>query len=293
MRVIFVTVTVSVLFLLIPAVEAVNDRALFWQVRSDNAMVYLLGSIHYADESFYPLREEIERSFHSSDHLVVEINIDAEKARRYRELVQQKGSYKGDKTIRDEISGETYRQLEYRLNHLGMPMDMVHKQKPGVLVLTLTAVQVMKMGFMPELGIDAYFIHSALNTGKNIIELETVEEQLDVFLNITDGDLLLREALFSLREAEMLMMDMIFCWKRGDEVCLESILFEDALTSYPSFVSIYDILFFRRNEDMASDIKSFLDSKGTYFVVIGAGHFVGDKGIPKLLKQAGYEVRRL
>jgi len=280
-------------FLSAAPAHAFNDRGLFWQVQSDSATVYLLGSIHYADESFYPLRNEIERAFFNSDHLVVEINIDETKALRYRELVREKGSYRGDKTIRDEISNETYRQLEYRLNRLGLPVDMVHKQKPGVMVLTLTAVQVMKMGFMPDLGIDAYFIRGAANANKNIIELETVDEQLDVFLNITDGDLLLREALFSMHEAETMMMDMIFCWKRGDEACLEGVLFEDALNNYPSFVSIYDILFFRRNEDMANDIKSFLGSDGTYFVVIGAGHLVGDKGIPSLLEKAGYEVRRM
>jgi uncharacterized protein YbaP (TraB family) len=280
-------------FLSATSAHAFNDRALFWQVQSDSATVYLLGSIHYADESFYPLRPEIERAFFNSDHLVVEINIDETKALRYRELIREKGSYQGDRTIRDEISDETYRQLEYRLNRLGLPVDMVHKQKPGVMVLTLTAVQVMKMGFMPDLGIDAYFIRGAANANKNIIELETVDEQLDVFLNITDGDLLLREALVSMHEAETMMMDMIFCWKRGDEACLESVLFDDALSSYPSFVSIYDILFFRRNEDMANDIKSFLGSDGTYFVVIGAGHLVGEKGIPSLLKKAGYQVRRM
>ena len=285
--------TLFVIFLSATSAHAFNDRALFWQVQSDSATVYLLGSIHYADESFYPLRAEIEKAFFDSDHLVVEINIDEAKAMRYRELIREKGSYQDDKTIRDEISYETYRQLEYRLDRLGLPVDMVHKQKPGVMVLTLTAVQVMKMGFMPDLGIDAYFLRGAANANKNIIELETVDEQLDVFLNITDGDLLLREALVSMHEAEAMMLDMIFCWKRGDEACLEGVLFEDALSNYPSFVSIYDILFFRRNEDMANDIKSFLGSDGTYFVVIGAGHLVGDKGIPSLLKNAGYQVRRL
>jgi uncharacterized protein YbaP (TraB family) len=284
---------IPLLLVVVTAVQASNDRALFWQVQSDNATVYLLGSIHYADESFYPLRREIERAFYSSDHLVVEINIDAAKAKRYRNLIQQKGSYKGDATIRDEISAETYRQLEYRLRRLGIPMDMIHQQKPGILVLTLTAVQVLKMGFLPEMGIDAYLLRKASRSGKNIIELETVDEQIEVFLNITDGDLLLREALLSLEDAEMQMMDMMYCWRRGDEDCLEAILFEDALTSYPSFVSIYDILFYRRNEDMVKDISTFLESTGTYFVVVGAGHLVGEKGIPGLLKKAGYDVRRL
>jgi uncharacterized protein YbaP (TraB family) len=281
------------LFLVVNAAYASNDRALFWQVQSDDAIVYLLGSIHFADESFYPLRKEIEEAFYLSDHLVVEINIDDEKAKRYRDLIKEKGSYKDNTTIRDEITYQTYRKLESVLRRFGMPMEMVDKQKPGILVLTLTSVQVMKMGFMPEMGIDAYLLRNASRTGKNIIELETVEEQIDIFLNISDGDLLLREALFSLDEADRQMMDMMFCWKTGDEACIESILFEDALTNYPSFVSIYDILFFRRNEDMANDIRTFLDSKGTYFVVVGAGHLVGDKGIPDLLRNAGYQVKRL
>ncbi len=283
----------SMLLAVLASAQASNDKALFWRVQSEKATVYLLGSIHYADESFYPLRRDIERAFHSSEHLVVEINIDEEKAKRYRELIQQKGSYKGDVSIRDHVSEATFRQLQLRLEHLGIPLEMVHKQKPGILVLTLTAVQVMKLGFLPEMGTDAYFLQKASRIGKPIIELETVEEQIDIFLNITDGDLLLREALFSLHEAEMQMMDMVFCWKRGDEACIESILFEDALTSYPSFVSIYDILFFRRNEELADDINSFLQSEGTYFVVIGAGHLVGEKGIPNLLRKAGYEVKRL
>ena len=276
-----------------PESKAVKDRAPFWLVESGSAQVYLLGSIHYADQSFYPMRAEIEKAFDAADHLVVEINIDEAKAQKYRELVQQQGSYKGEKTIRDAISEETFRQLEFHLRRLGMPLEMVQKQKPGMLVLTLTAVQVMKMGFMPEMGIDAYFLKQALAANKNIIELETIEDQMDIFLNITDADLLLRETLYSMDEAEILMMDMMVCWKRGDVACLERILFEDALNTYPAFASIYDTLFFKRNQDMAIEIKAFLKSKGTYFVVIGAGHLVGEKGIPKLLTNAGYEVNRM
>jgi len=288
-----ILLVISLFFLFTTSARAINDRTFFWQVQSERAKVYLLGSIHYADESFYPLRREIEQAFYSSDHLVVEINIDADKAQIYRELVQQKGSYQGDATIRDDISEETYRQLQDRLRRLGLPLDMVHKQKPGILVLTLTAAQVMRMGFMPELGIDAYLLKRAVGNKKNIIELETVDDQVDIFLNITDGDLFLRETLHSLDEAEKLMMDMTYCWKRGDEACLEKILFEDAVSRYPSFMRIYDSLFFKRNENMANDIKGFLDGKGTYFVVIGAGHLIGDKGIPELLRNAGFNVRRL
>ena len=39
---------------------------------------------------------------------------------------------------------------------------------------------------------------------------------------------------------------------------------------------------------MASKIEGYLKTKETYFVVVGAGHLVGDKGIIKMLKERGY-----
>ena len=48
--------------------HAENDKAFFWQVTSGQdtsnmTTVYLMGSIHFADKSFYPLRPEIEQAF--------------------------------------------------------------------------------------------------------------------------------------------------------------------------------------------------------------------------------------
>ncbi len=284
----FILITVA----FTPASYARNDRALFWQVDTGGAKVYLLGSIHFADPGFYPLRQDIEQAFNYSDHLVVEINLDEDKAERYQELVRTRGTYPGNETIRQAISEQTYAQLQHELRRLGVPIEMVHKLKPGMLVLTLTAMQVIKMGYMPELGIDQYFLNKASGY-KNIIELETVEQQLDLFLNITDAELLLQETLHSMNEADKLMFDMVRCWKDGDEPCIEKLLFEDALVQYPAFTKIYDSLFYQRNENMVKKIKSFIKDEHSYFIIVGAGHLVGEEGIPALLRKAGYKVTRL
>ena len=44
---------------------------------------------------------------------------------------------------------------------------------------------------------------------------------------------------------------------------------------------------------MADEIESFLDTGYSYFVVVGAGHLVGNKGIVELLKSRGYSVAQL
>lgn len=292
MKIIHSFTTAVLLFTVFGSSNAAEDRAFFWRAGSDTATVYLLGSIHYADRSFYPLRSSIEDAFDRAGHLVVEIDVDAVGAKQYQNLLSEKGMYAGDETIRDHLSSETWQQLQQQLFRLGMPIQLVEKQKPGVMVLTLTALQVMKMGYFPEMGIDRYFLKQA-GPHKDVISLETIEQQLDVFLDIQDGDLLLQEALYSLDEADSMMMDMVRFWKRGDERGLQKLLFDDALREYPEFTRIYDRLFYRRNERMVEKIQQFLNGQGSYFVVVGAGHLVGDKGIINTLKQAGYAVERL
>ena len=283
---------VSFYLLATPFSYAENDRAFFWQVESESATVYLLGSIHYADPGFYPLRPAIERAFEASDNLVVEIAIDEAMAHAYQNLLNEKGTYAGKETIQQHVSAETYQSLLHHLELLGLPLEYVNHQKPGIIVLTLTSVQLLKMGFMPEMGIDLYFLKRARDN-KDIIELETIEQQMDVFLSIPNGDLLLRETLHSLDQADQLMSDIVRSWKHGDMALLEKILFEDTMSQYPSYEEIYDRLFYERNENMSQRIRDLLQKEGTYFVVIGAGHFVGEKGILRMLEDYGYDVKRL
>lgn len=271
-------------------VLAENDRAFFWQVTSKQATVHLMGSIHFADKSFYPLRPEIEVAFQRSDALVVELNITTTDDRAYNQLLAQRGMYENGGTIKDVLSEETWRQLRQRLRYLNVSYDAVKHYKPGVMVLTLSAIQVMQMGFDPELGIDAYFLSKAGQ--KKIIELESLQQQLNLFLDIPNGELLLKESLYSLDEADIMMAEMVRYWKSGDEKKMEKLLFEDALNDYPAFSEIYDQLFYDRNASMTQKIEAMLKQPGRYFVVVGSGHLVGDRGIVSALRQRGYGVER-
>lgn len=270
--------------------RAENDRAFFWQVTSAQASVYLMGSIHFADKSFYPLRPAIEQAFQRSDALVVELDITKTDERLYNRLLAQHGMYKNGGTIKDALSEETWLQLRQRLRHLNVPYDSVKNYKPGVMVLTLSALQVMRMGFDPALGIDVYFLGKAGQ--KKIIELESLEQQLNLFLNIPNGELLLKESLYSLDEAELLMAEMVGYWKDGDEKKMNQLLFEDALDDYPAFSEVYDKLFYERNASMTQKIEAMLKQPGRYFLVVGSGHLIGDKGIVNALRERGYGVER-
>lgn len=278
-------------FFLIAGSVASEDKAFFWKVESDTAVVYLFGSIHFADKSFYPLRNEIEHAFRNSDTLVVELDAESVSAEQYQHLVTVKGSYTGKETVADHISRETYQKLGKYLARMGVPIQAVEKQRPGMLALTITTLEVMRLGLDPELGIDLYFLKKARGK-KKIVELETLEEQFAIFLDFPDGDLLLQETFHSMDDSDDVAEKMISFWKKGDEKKMNALLYEDTIRDYPVFASIYESLFYTRNVKMANAIKNYLKQTGRYFVVVGAGHLIGEKGVVHLLENAGFTVKR-
>lgn len=284
-------------------VHAAQDRAFFWKVTPDQSSsaqstastVYLMGSIHFADQSFYPLRVEITEAFQASRFLAIELDVNKIDHTAYERILEERGMFSDGGTIKDVISEETWRQLRQRLKRLGVDYEAVKAYRPGVMVLTLSAIQVMQLGFDPKLGIDVHFLDQASSQSgpKKIIELETLEQQMDLFLDIPDGDLLLQESLYSLDESELMMSDMVRYWKQGDEAQMSRMLFDDALEDYPAFADIYDSLFYDRNDAMRARVEDMLEeAQGPYFVVVGTGHLIGEKGIVEGLRNSGYRVER-
>ena len=56
---------------------------------------------------------------------------------------------------------------------------------------------------------------------------------------------------------------------------------------------VYRKLFTARNRKMAEKIEVYMTSGKSHFVVVGAGHVVGDDGIIALLRGKGIEVSQL
>ncbi len=271
---------------------ASEDRAMFWCVDSGQAAVYLLGSIHFADAGFYPLRAEIEQAFAASETLVVEVDMDSpESSARMQHFMQQEAQYAGDETLRDNLSEKTYNQLQAYLKNLGISPALVEKQKPGVVVLMLAAIQAEQAGLKPELGIDQHFLNKVED--KKLLALETMDEQLNLFLNIEDADLLFQDLFHNQEMLESEMKNLISAWKQGDEDLMHELLFEDILNENAAIIALYKKLYFQRNIKMVASIKNYLKQEGGYFVIVGAGHLIGDKGIVQLLQNAGYRVNRL
>jgi len=101
--------------------------------------------------------------------------------------------------------------------------------------------------------------------------------------------------LYTLKDLQTLVADtdsIVSAWKSGDAKRMESIIREGSFGD-DQFYPIYDKLIIQRNKSMTSKIESFLKTRGTYFVIVGAAHLLGEKGVIQLLKKKGYTVEQM
>jgi uncharacterized protein YbaP (TraB family) len=270
------------------AQNTVFAKSFLWQIQSPTTTVYLLGSIHFATPEIYPLDNTIESAFDRSSVLVVELDdsqIDQDTIRQY---IVDNGIYPENDTIKNHIDKDTMQTLENYLNQYRMPVQGFVNMKPGFLAMTLTVAHIVRLGYLPQYGIDKYFLNKAQN--KKILQLETAEQQLSLFFEIPKEELFLKHTLNQLQSLDGEIDDIVNAWRRGDVAALERFLLDDPMHEYPELELVYDSMYTQRNIRMAAHIEKFLKDKEPYFVVVGAGHLVGQQGIVTLLSGKGYKI---
>jgi uncharacterized protein YbaP (TraB family) len=267
-------------------------KTFLWKIQSKTSTVYLLGSIHYLKKEMYPLDKKIENAFEKSDHLVVEANInDTEKVDTQK--LTDSAFYLEDDTFEKHVSLQTYDLVKKELERLGVPLELMGKQKPWFLALTLASLEIVKLGFDPNYGIDRYFLSKAEGK-KKILELESFDYQINLFSKLTEREqeLLLLYMLNDIKVVEQELNKLVQAWTSGDTKGVESIITR-SLEEDKGLSPIYEKLIYERNRSMASKIEDCLKTGESYFIIVGAGHLVGKRGIIEILKGKGFLVEQM
>ena len=124
-----------ILLFLIPQLQGFSGekKNFLWQVDSDKTTVFLLGSVHIAKETLYPLDTIIEESFEKSDILVVEANInDMDPG-----LFMEKAVYKDGSTLESVLTKKNYDTLAALFKKFGIDKLVYNKLKPWVATMML------------------------------------------------------------------------------------------------------------------------------------------------------------
>jgi uncharacterized protein YbaP (TraB family) len=276
----------------VPKEAPAGQKHFLWSVRSEKAVVYLLGSIHVAKPELYPLHRAIEAAFEESDTLVLEIDPSESDSSRLQSLFFQYGTYPPEETLDRKISKETYTLVEKKFQESGLPMGSLNRFKPWVLAVMLQTVELQRLGFDKQYGIDEHFLIAAQGK-KQITAFETVEYQIGLFDGFSDHlqELFLRYTVSDLNLLAGQMDAVMKGWQAGESGAVEALIFQ-SINEEPELRPVYEKLIYERNKQMVSGIEAFLKTENRYFVVVGAGHLVGKGGIVDLLRKKGYDVEQ-
>ncbi len=280
-----------------------RKKHLFWKVSDSNSTVYLLGSLHFADSSFYPLDTIIENTFDRSEELAVEIDVSndsivhliAEMGEKYGKLPD---SLSLDSILPDSIS--------YRLDSLCLswmlPLGSFNRFKPWAAAMSIEAVGILRMGYDDRLGIDRHFLARAHEAGKRVSSIEMVEEQVYALAGIGASDSLgifyLSTLLREIAYQDSAVSGLMQSWKAGNDslFCVFMNLDTVQLSHTDSLLKrqINELVYYSRNRSMAETISQYLAEDRNIFVVVGAAHLAGNhENVIDILRRKGFTVEQL
>jgi len=268
-----------------------SAEAPVWQVSNGDDTVFLGGTIHLLRAQDYPLPEAFATAYDASDRLFFEIDQTRMADMAVQARMMQQLTYQDDRTLESVLDDETYAALTAYAETAGLPMAMIQRFKPGMLLSTLSLIEFQSRGFTPQ-GVDAYYSTRAMGDGKARGALETIDQQIAMLAGMGEG----YESEFvaySLRDLENVgeaIEEMLVAWRAGDQASLEAQFIDPMQKEAPE---LYESMLVERNNNWMPQIEAMFDEPGTEFVLVGAAHLVGEHGVLAMLSARGYEVSRV
>ena len=275
---------------------------LFYKISDkNNTTIYLLGSIHAADDTIYPLNDTIMNSFNDSDYLAVEVDtLSLQNNFDLSLKLAEKMMYNDSTTIKNHIGDELYNKMVKFLKEKKSYSSLYDNYKPVFFESLFENLIINDAMLKSESGIDTYFLSLASENNKKILEVESAEFQYNLLLNtpLELDKIMIEEYIDNYDLNVSQMKDLYELWKKGDKEQLENILInsesQNATEEEKKLMENYNqSLIIDRNYGMANVLENYFEKKQNVFCVVGLGHVIGDEGIINLLQKRGYDVAQL
>ncbi len=270
-------------FILILAAHAGSP---VWKVSQGNRHFYLGGTIHILGESDYPLPGSFDTAYDNCDTLVFEADIQKSQDPQFAQTFMSKMVYPDNKSLKKLLTPDTFRALESFSADRGVMVEAMNRFKPGLVLITLTQIEIERLG-VAGIGVDEFFFSRAVKEGKKMLHLENIEEQVALFENMGKGseDELIAYIIEDLKKLPGLLALMKSAWKTGDAPSLEKTVLDPLKNDFPE---LYQSIFTERNQKWMPKIQTMAATPEVEFILVGAGHLIGEQGLLALLREKGF-----
>jgi len=268
---------------------AVNVDPAMYKIADEDTTIYVLGTIHVLPSHYTWFDGEIKTAFDVSEELVLEMVTPDPAA--MQGLVQSLAVDPEGKTVRSYFDDDFKAKYDAHLASMDIPPAAFDVFEPWMVSVTLSSIQMMSMGLNPEAGVETVLTAAAAASGKPVSGLETAEEQLGFFDTLSkDAQLyMLKSGIDDWAEGEKVLADMLKDWSDGDIAGLADLM-NEAMAEQPE---LNEALLTARNARWAEWVKTRLETPGTVFMAVGAGHIGGEGSLFDVLDDDGITAERI
>jgi len=260
-----------------------------WVVKDADSTIYLLGTVHFLKPDTQWRSANIDKALKDSADLWLEVEADDPAV--MQPLILKYGLDQAH-PLSTKLSPEEFARLDAAARGMGASGAALEPMRPWLAGVTLSVAPLLKAGYDPNSGVEAKLKAEAKAAGKPIRTLETAEQQIRFFADMSPAMELtfLRSSLDDATDAPALLDEMVAAWAGGDVAGIDRLMIAEMRADYPA---LYELLLVRRNADWAQQIDTLLKSKGVTIIAVGAGHLAGDESVQAQLAKRGIKAERL
>ena len=273
----------------VPAEQVEMGGPALWKVADEDTTIYLFGTVHALPKDVDWFKGNVADALASSDILVTEIMMTPDAATDMQSIIMNTGMLPADQKLRDMLDEKQRASYDAAMTKLGMPVETFDRFEPWYASMMLSMLPIMKEGYSPESGVEAVLTTKG-GEAKPRGELETIEFQMSLFdqLPLDSQIAFLVQAAEGVDTIKGMLDKMIAEWLEGDADGLAELM-NEGLTDQV----LAERLLYQRNANWAEWIDTRLDTPGTVFIAVGAGHLAGAKSVQDALELRGIETARV
>jgi uncharacterized protein YbaP (TraB family) len=264
------------------------DPAL-WVVKDADTTIYLFGTIHVLKPGLTWFDDGVKNAFDASDDLVLEMV--QPPAEEMQAIVMKAGFTTSGQTLPEKLSATDRAAYLKALTGFGLPANALDRADPWLAATQLSLIPVMKSGYDASNGPETVLSAAAKAAGKNVIGLETAEQQIGYFDTLPETLQIkfLNSTVKDLPEVNTSLATMVRDWSAGKPDRLGKTM-NEGMRETPE---IGRVLLADRNVRWADWIDTRMKQPGTVFVAVGAGHLAGKDSVIAQLKKRKLKAKRV
>jgi uncharacterized protein YbaP (TraB family) len=271
------------------ATTAWADGPPVWVIAGRSNTVYLFGSVHLLKPGEFALQGNLLQAYEDAAAVYLELDMDDLSPSAVASATAARAIDPQGRSL-EQLMGSDAARARASAATAGIDLSMLGRVEPWFAGLAIVTQTLARDGYSAEAGVEQIVQERAMADGKDLLGLETLDEQLAALDSMEIGvqrEFLLKALDDAHRPADELQQ-FLRAWHDGDDQALAA----ELAAEFSGMPDLYRSLMVDRNRKWVGKIAGLLKESQDYLVVVGALHLVGPDGLPGMLIKRGYSVTR-